>query len=130
QTASTVAGRTRLAAYRGKELLSAEHPLELGLPLLLAELLDPGVRRVARGLLDPEMAIGERGDLRQVRDRHHLGMLGETPEQSPHRVGGLAADSGVDLLEHERLPPGDGRNCERRPPEPPPPRRRPDRPKR
>src|SRR5262245_47800953 len=78
-TSSTVAGRTRLAAYRGKELLSAEHALELRLPLRLAELLDPGVRRIARHLLHPEVPIGERGDLRQVRDGHDLGMLGETP---------------------------------------------------
>src|SRR5262249_40380810 len=77
QTASTGAGSTRLASYRGKELLSAEHPLELHLPLVLAELLDPRVGGIARCLLDAEVAVGERGDLRQVRDRHHLSVLGK-----------------------------------------------------
>src|SRR5215467_12380650 len=109
-TSSTVAGRTRLAAYRGKELLSAEHPLELRLPLVVAELLDPRVRRVARGLLHAEMAVRERGDLRQVRDRHHLSMLGQTPEQSTHRMRRLAPDPGVDLVEDERVTACDGRD--------------------
>ena len=83
----------RLASYRGKELLSAEHPLELRLPLLVAELLDSRVRRVAGRLLDPEVTVGERGDLRQVRDRHDLSVLGEPPEQSADGVRRLAADA-------------------------------------
>src|SRR5256885_15583187 len=48
-----------------EELLAAEHPLELALPLLVAELGDARVRRVTRNLLDPEMAVGERRGLRQ-----------------------------------------------------------------
>src|SRR5262249_25240855 len=75
-TSSTGAGRTRLASYCGKELLSAEHPLELGLPLVLPKLLDPRVRGIARRLLDPEVAVGEGCDLGQVRDRHDLSVLG------------------------------------------------------
>src|SRR6266702_865373 len=114
-TSSTVAGRTRLATYCGKELLSTEHPLELRLPLVVAELLDPRVRRVARRLLDPEVAVGERGDLRQMRDRHDLSMLGETPEQSSDGMRRLAADPGVDLVEDERVSAGDGRDRERDP---------------
>src|SRR5438067_9347645 len=35
----------RLAADRGKELFAAQHPLELGLPLSVVELLDASVRR-------------------------------------------------------------------------------------
>src|SRR5204862_5191327 len=77
QTSSSGARRTRSAAYRGKELLAAEHPLELDLPVRRAELLDPRMRRVARHLLDAEMAVGERGDLRQMGDRDHLRALGE-----------------------------------------------------
>src|SRR5207247_8699794 len=46
----------RLAADRGKELFAAEHPLELGLPLGLVELLDVGMGRVAGSLLDAEVA--------------------------------------------------------------------------
>src|SRR5581483_5414459 len=48
------------ATYGGKKLLSAEHALELRLPLFLAELLDPCVCRVTRRLLDPEVAVGKR----------------------------------------------------------------------
>src|SRR5579862_6342141 len=39
-------GRGLARAHRGDELLAAEHPLELGLPLLVAELVDPRVGRV------------------------------------------------------------------------------------
>src|SRR5690348_7513266 len=94
---STPGGGRLLAADRGQELLPAEHSLELGLPLLVAELLDPRMRRVAGRLLDEEVAIGERRDLGQVRDRHDLRMLGEAPEQRADRVRRLAADAGVDL---------------------------------
>src|SRR5579862_3194903 len=49
----------RLArADGGEELLAAEHPLELGLALLVAELLDPRVGRVARCLLHAEVTVG------------------------------------------------------------------------
>src|SRR3979411_2387051 len=72
QTSSSDARRTRSAAYRGKELLPAQHPLELDLPLVGCELLDARVGRVAGNLLDAEMPVGERSDLRQVRDRDHL----------------------------------------------------------
>src|SRR6185503_20181012 len=113
QTSSTGAGSVRLASYRGKELLSAEHPLELCLPLVVAELLDSRVRRVAGRLLDAEVAVGEGGDLGQVRDGHDLSVLGKTPEQSADGVRRLAADPGVDLVEDERLSPRDGRDGER-----------------
>src|SRR2546429_9587562 len=63
QTSSTGASRTRSAAYRGKELLAAEHPLELGLPFVLVQHVDPRVRRVARDLLHAEVAGGGRGRL-------------------------------------------------------------------
>src|SRR3954451_9096319 len=99
QTSSGGAGSVRLASYRGKELLSAEHPLELDLPLIVAELLDSRVRRVAGRLLDPEVAIRERGDLRQVRDGHHLSVFREPPEQRANGVCRLAADPRVDLIE-------------------------------
>src|SRR2546422_923028 len=108
QTSSTGAGSVRLASYRGKELLSAEHPLELGLPLVVAELLDSRVRRVAGRLLDPEVAIRERGDLRKVRDGHDLSVFREPPEQRADGVCRVAADPCVDLIEDERVAPGHG----------------------
>src|SRR5579884_216278 len=100
---------------RGDELLPAEHPPELGLPLLGAELLDPRVRGVAGGLLHAEVPVGECRDLREVCDRDDLGVLGEAPEQSPDGVGRLAAHAGVDLVEDERVPSGHGRKRERDP---------------
>src|SRR5713101_361253 len=75
QTSSGGARRMRSAAYRGKELLAAEHALELDLPLLRRELLDARMGRVARDLLDPEVPVGECCDLRQVCDRDHLRAL-------------------------------------------------------
>src|SRR5438067_1176771 len=78
-------------------LLAGEHPLERALPLLVGELGDARVSRVARHLLDPEMAVGEYRDLRQVRDRDHLRALGEALQRAADRVCGLASDAGVDL---------------------------------
>src|SRR5438874_2361478 len=105
----------RLASYRGKELLSAEHPLELGFPGVVAELLDSRVRRVARRLLHPKVAIRERGDLRKVRDGHDLSVLRESPEQRADGVCRLAADPRVDLVEHERVAAGHDRDGQRDP---------------
>ena len=57
----------------------------------------------ARGVLDDrEVAVGQRGDLRQVRDADDLAALGERAQLLAHRARGLAADAGVDLVEHER----------------------------
>src|SRR6476659_7593815 len=56
---SRVGGRRASAADRREELAAAEHPLELGFPLRLVELLDARVRRVARRLLDAEVPVGE-----------------------------------------------------------------------
>ena len=66
-------------------------------------------------LLDAEVAVGERGDLRKVRDRHDLRVLGEPLEQPADGVRRLAADPGVDLVEDERVAAGDGRDRERDP---------------
>src|SRR5262245_16823305 len=68
---------TVLLGHGGQELAPAEHPLELVPPLVRAELLDPGVRRVAGDLLDAEVPVGAARDLRQVGDRDHLRAAGE-----------------------------------------------------
>src|SRR5439155_19451664 len=115
QTSPSGARRTRSAAYRGKELLAAEHALELDLPRPGRELLDAGVRRVARDLLDAEMPVGERGDLRQVRDRDDLRALGEALEDAADRVCRLAADPRVDFVEDEGLAACHRRDRERDP---------------
>src|SRR5579884_3077786 len=108
-------GGGTLAADGGEELAAAEHPLELRLPLLLAELLDARVRRLPRRLLDAEVAVGERRDLRQVRDRDHLRALGQPAEEPADGVRGLAADARVDLVEDERVAARDGGDRQRDP---------------
>ena len=72
--ATQLAGSPVLTCARAsrEELGAAEHPLELVAALVVVEPLDPRVRRVARDLLDPEVAVGDARDLRQVRDRDDL----------------------------------------------------------
>ena len=53
-------------------------------------------------------AVGDARDLREVRDREHLRALGEPLQRRGDRVRGHAADACVDLVEDERLAPGDG----------------------
>src|SRR5581483_10774059 len=113
QTSSTDARRTRSAAYRGKELLSTQHALDLGLAFVLAEPVDTGVRRVARDLLDAEVPVCDGRDLRQVRDGDDLRALGQTPEHASDGIRRLPADAGVDLVEDECLAARDGGDRER-----------------
>ena len=69
------------------------------------QLLDAGQARIAGLLHDPEVAIGERGHLRQVRDADHLRVPAQRPQLVAERTRREAADAGVDLVEHERLAP-------------------------
>src|SRR5437868_10266082 len=101
QTSSMGASRTRSATYRGKELLPAEHALDLGLALVVVEPVDARVRRIAGDLLDAEVTVGDGRDLRQVRDRDDLCAFGEAAQHAADGVRGLTADAGVDLVEHE-----------------------------
>ena len=71
------------------------------------------MRRVALNFLDAEVAVGERRDLREVRDRHDLRPLGESPQRLADGVRGLAADPGVDLVEDHRLAAADRGNRQR-----------------
>src|SRR5215211_129505 len=83
--------------------LRSEHPNQLLDHAVALELLDGGERgRVGGGLHDPEVAAGEGRDRRQVGDAQHLTGLGERAQPLAHRAGGLPADAGVDLVEHER----------------------------
>ena len=63
-------------------------------------------------LLDAEVTLRDARDLRQVRDRDHLGALAEAAQRLADRVRGLPADPGVDLVEDHRLPAADG--CDRK----------------
>ncbi len=55
------------------------------------------------GVLDDrEVAVAERGDLGQVGDAQHLPALAEIAQALADGARGVAADAGVDLVEHER----------------------------
>src|SRR5215208_5697682 len=81
-----------------EELRAAEHPLELLLLIGVRKRLDACVGAVARDLLDAKMRLGGARDLWQVRDRQHLGPLGDPTEGLRDSVGGSAPNTGVDLV--------------------------------
>ena len=55
----------------------------------------------ADGLLDPKMVVGAGGDLRRMGHDQHLDRLAEACQALADRIGGGAADPGVDLVEHQ-----------------------------
>jgi hypothetical protein len=75
------------------------------------------VRRVAGNLLDPEVRLGNAGDLREMGDDDELRSLGESCQGIGDGVSGLTPDARVDLVEeHGRLARrrmGDGAQSER-----------------
>ena len=71
--------------YGREELLAAEHALQLVAPSA-RRAARSRVGRVARDLLDPEVAFGDARDLRQVRDREDLCAPGEPLQRLPDRV--------------------------------------------
>src|SRR5687767_7013219 len=99
-------GREQLlgvAAGGGVGCLGAEHATQLGHHAVALERLD-GRERGARlgGLLDPEVACGQGGDLREVGDAEHLPGVRERPQALADGASRLTAYARVDLVEHER----------------------------
>src|SRR5207247_9273730 len=99
----------------GDALLSAEHPPHLFPALLVVQRLDPRVCRVARDLLDAEVAVRDARDLREMRDRDDLSARGKAAQCLADGVRGASADAGVDLVEDEGFAPANGCDCERDP---------------
>src|SRR5215207_6710061 len=88
---------------RGPARLTAEHLGELDDAPLAIEPFDLGDRApVALALGDPELDIGVRRDLRQVRDAQDLVATRECPQAAADGVGTAPADARVDLVEDER----------------------------
>src|SRR5207248_2976397 len=91
--------------------LAAEHAREL---VDAAGVVEPSNRRARPpaldALLDREMRVGCRRDLRQVRDAQHLERRSERPQRAADDVGDAAADAGVHFVEDET-----GRRSARRP---------------
>ena len=83
-------------------LQAGQHPGQLALALGVVEDGQPrrGDRAVA-GLVHDDVAVGERRHLRQVRHDQHLRVAGQLGQPPADLDGGLAADSGVDLVEDE-----------------------------
>ena len=95
--------------------IGSEHAAELLHDRALLDPLDAGSGDLpAGGLLDPEVALRERGDLRQVGDAEHLALLAEAAQPFAHRARRLASDTGVDLVEHERGGSAGARHGEKR----------------
>ena len=61
-----------------------------------------GGDRAVVALQHHDVPVGERGDLGQVGDHEHLGRSASRASRSTDLDRGLAADAGVDLVEHER----------------------------
>src|SRR3954463_9690996 len=88
---------TRVACIR------PQHPAELFDDLRAVESCHGGVGHLgAGGLLDPEVMLGKGSYLRQVGDAEDLSLLAEPTQLLADRPRGVAADSGVDLVEHQR----------------------------
>ena len=99
------AARRRSRAWRARRVVGvgAEHADQLGDDLALGELEDRRARRLGGGVLDDrEVTVAERGDLGQVGDAQHLPAAAELAQALADRARGMAADAGVDLVEHER----------------------------
>src|SRR5215218_11371311 len=80
--------------------LAAEHAPDLRDHALAVEALDAGHRLLAcEVLFEPEVDVGEGGDLRQVGDAEHLPFAPQRLQPLADDPGGLAADAGVDLVE-------------------------------
>jgi hypothetical protein len=79
------------------------------------ERLDRRACDVAAGvLLDAEVGVRERGDLREVRDAEDLAVGREAAQALAHGARGLAADARVDLVEHQRRVPARVRDAHQR----------------
>jgi hypothetical protein len=83
-----------------------QHPRDFVGALSLLELADDAASRTAALLfLDMKMAIGERRDLRQMRDAQNLVILRQLLQHAADHLRNLAADTRVDLVEDHRRDP-------------------------
>src|SRR3954453_11250514 len=89
-----------------------EHPAQLLDDFCAFELGDGRAGEViGTRLLDAEVSLGERRDLRQVRDAEHLTAAPERAQLLAHGASGVTANAGVDLVEHERARAATGRDA-------------------
>src|SRR5436190_11486664 len=107
----------RLGVPAGAGVLGVgpQHPAELLDDLTALELRHRRAREIlGAGLLDPEVTVGERSDLRQVGDAENLPATAERAQLLAHRARRVAADARVDLVEDERARTAAGRDAHQR----------------
>ena len=94
-----------LAGRRAKPSVTAcaaEHTRDLlDAPVVVEPPTVVRVRPPLDALLDLEVRVGVRGNLRQVRDAEHLKRRAERPQLAPDDVGDAPADAGVDFVEDQ-----------------------------
>ena len=109
RAASSVGGGARL----GRHLGARQHAGDLLAAALGVERQHVGAGGVAgRRLADQPVPVGDRRDLRRMRDHQHLDVLGQPLQPLADGGRGGAADARIDLVEHDgrrRRPPWPGR---------------------
>ena len=81
---------------------AAEHAADLFYPRFGVEFAALGKRApLLRVFFDPEVAVGPRRHLREVRNAEDLPVAPEIVQLLPHAVRGLAADVHIDLVEDD-----------------------------
>src|SRR3954468_6807550 len=89
--------------------IRSEHPAELFDDRVALELRNGCPRELLRTLLrDLEVLVGERRDLRQVRDAKHLTVASKRAQLFANCSRGVPSDAGVDLVEAKVARPAAG----------------------
>ena len=84
-------------------LKSGEHPSDLSAAVFTFDNPNRGRRYLAcRRLLHDEVVVGERGDLRKVRDNKNLRSARQSCKTTPHFNSGPTTDTGIYLIKNQR----------------------------
>gem|GEM_PF-3736770 len=84
-------------------LIAAQHTGDLCGAGIAGHLVQVRLRNVAGLFTDHVMLVGHDGDLRQVRYDNDLMRGGKIGQYTGQRTGGGAADTGIDLVEHQGI---------------------------
>ena len=80
-------------------LVAAEHAADLGDNLFALQSLDLRFRLGGGNVLfEPEVSVGERGDLRQVGNADDLAVMAQRPQPLANYPSGVAADPGATVF--------------------------------
>lgn len=84
-------------------MIAAQHAGDLGGTRFAGYLVQMRLGNIARLLADNIMLVGHDGDLRQVGYDNYLMGSGEICQHAREGTCGRAADTGINLIEHERI---------------------------